>query len=167
MIEFVVYQKPLPKKATEFFNVHGALRGFNPSKKDMEIFQWAVLSGRHAPPYPLRGAIAIKFEFFFKIPKSFTKKRRIEIANGNDYHYVRPDVDNLCKFYFDALKELFFHDDCQICKLEASKRYGEPERIYVRIEDLTFGGIEPRPTGESVEDSEPDSSVFWINRPLD
>lgn len=167
MFEFTIYQKPLPKKATEFFNVRRAIRGFNPSKKDMEIFQWAVLSGRHAPPYPLRGAVKIKLEFYFSIPKSFTKKRRIEIANGNDHHYIRPDIDNLCKFYFDALKELFFHDDCQVTQLEAVKRYGDPERIYVRIEDLTFGGGEPRPVGKPVEDCEPDPDLFWINEGLD
>ena len=44
-----------------------------------------------------------------------------------------PDVDNVAKFYLDALNGKAFVDDRQIVRLEATKRYGEMDAVDIRI----------------------------------
>lgn len=38
----------------------------------------------------------------------------------------RPDIDNLEKAVMDALKGVFWHDDCQVVTTCHKKRYGDP-----------------------------------------
>ena len=53
-----------------------------------------------------------------------------------DFPIVRPDIDNFCKQFLDALRPLWV-DDCQVIRLVAAKVYhpGEP-RAEVEVEDL-------------------------------
>lgn len=74
-------------------------------------------------------AIKIKLIFNMPIPKSTTKKNRMLImANGIKY-IKKPDTDNLCKAFTDALNGIAYQDDCLITKLTIEKRYASDNNV--------------------------------------
>lgn len=84
--------------------------------KECIMLQKPVLKPQFEP-------IFVKMTFHMQIPKSWSKKAR-KSALGKP-HTKRPDVDNLCKFYLDALNGILWHDDAQIYKLQAEKVYAD------------------------------------------
>ena len=78
--------------------------------------------------------IKIKIIFWFEIPKSYSKQKRQDCAEG----FIRPsraDIDNYIKSVLDGLNKVAYADDRYIYKIEAEKRYTEHEaRTEVTIE---------------------------------
>ena len=79
--------------------------------------------------------IKVSILFEFKVPKSYSKKRRSEALEG----ILRPtskDTDNLVKGVLDALNGVSFTDDRYIYVLQAEKKYSEVNRITIIIESM-------------------------------
>ena len=80
--------------------------------------------------------ISIKIIFWFSIPKSYSKQKRQDCAEG----FIRPsraDIDNYIKSVLDGLNKVAYVDDRYIYKIEAEKRYTEYEaRTEITIENL-------------------------------
>jgi Holliday junction resolvase RusA-like endonuclease len=51
---------------------------------------------------------------------------------------TRPDLDNFIKI-LDALNGVFWVDDSQIIRIDATKQYGEPARTEIEIWDIQEG----------------------------
>lgn len=66
--------------------------------------------------------------FTIPMPISWSKKKKVEM-NGKP-HQQRPDIDNLCKAFMDALCD----DDSYIHELHAYKVWGEEGSIQVSLE---------------------------------
>ena len=77
-------------------------------------------------------ALKMKIEFFFKIPKSWTKEKK---AN-TPHHTSKPDVDNLIKSIKDALNGIAYKDDSQVVSVFARKQYADREGIFIEIEEI-------------------------------
>ena len=80
--------------------------------------------------------IIMKIIFWFEIPKSYSKQKRQDCAEG----FIRPsraDIDNYIKSVLDGLNKVAYEDDKYIYKIEAEKRYTEYEaRTEITIENL-------------------------------
>lgn len=82
---------------------------------------------------PLRALIVA----YYKIPKSYTKKRIEAIRKGEEYPTKKPDLDNIAKIVLDSLNKIAFDDDAQIVELTVLKRYTEDiERVELELENL-------------------------------
>ena len=55
----------------------------------------------------------------------------------NKHHTSKPDIDNLRKLVMDAMTEVFWHDDSQVCQGQTIKRYSERPRTEIFIKTLT------------------------------
>ena len=67
---------------------------------------------------PMEGAISAQIVFYLTKPKSISKKRK--------YPMVKPDLDNLCKSFFDACeKGGILVNDSRIVDQIIKKRYAE------------------------------------------
>ena len=53
-----------------------------------------------------------------------------------NYHSVKPDIDNLIKYISDVMNKGFYIDDSQICSIQAEKKYGDPPRTEVTIQEI-------------------------------
>lgn len=82
----------------------------------------------------ITGPIAVNVLFHMPIPKNLSKKKKDESIGK--YHIKRPDTDNLIKGVFDALNNLVWKDDNQVCKIAAKKIYSESPRIEIEINEL-------------------------------
>ncbi len=74
-------------------------------------------------------ALKMHIEFFFKIPKSWSKVKKESIP----HHTSVPDVDNLIKGIKDALNGVAYNDDSQVISVFARKQYGDEDSIFVEV----------------------------------
>lgn len=79
------------------------------------------------PEPMLEGALALAVTFYLERPKSARKK---------DWWPKRGDCDNYVKAVLDALQGLYFRNDNQIVRLVVEKRFGDPPRVRVTVEEL-------------------------------
>lgn len=78
----------------------------------------------------LEGSIKALIIAYYKIPKSYTKKRVQAIKDGLEKPTKKPDADNIGKIILDSLNGIAYKDDSQIVELSVIKRYTEyDERI--------------------------------------
>lgn len=124
MIKFTVYGEPVAKGRPRFTK-----RGFayTPKKTREAQDNFLAQAVKHKPKKPLKGALRVIMKCYKPKPKSKPKKVK--------YWITRPDLDNFVKI-LDSLNGVFWIDDSQIIKIEASKEYGEPARTEITIYKL-------------------------------
>ena len=59
----------------------------------------------------------------FGIPKSTSKRRKVEMMAGMVLPTKKPDTDNIAKIVLDALNGLAYPDDKQVVELQVLKTY--------------------------------------------
>ena len=72
----------------------------------------------------------------FQPPKTYSKKKRLSSLNGELLYTKKPDGTNIAKGVEDALNNLAFKDDSQVCDLRVIKQYGIKDNITIEIEQL-------------------------------
>lgn len=78
----------------------------------------------------LSGPLCVEMLVYVMVPASWTQKKRVDALAGNVWPTVKPDIDNNAKLVADSLNGIMWHDDAQIVRLVAEKRYAaEPETI--------------------------------------
>lgn len=80
--------------------------------------------------------LSLKVTAYFEPTKSESKKRRLQMLQGQIAPLKKPDTDNIVKAVMDALNGLAYEDDKQVVHLEVFKRYGEQARIEVEIKAI-------------------------------
>ena len=71
------------------------------------------------------------------IPKSMSKKDRVDADKGVLKHVKKPDVDNLMKLYLDCLSDIAFKDDSQVSIGSAIKVYSKHPKTIIYIEETS------------------------------
>jgi Holliday junction resolvase RusA-like endonuclease len=84
---------------------------------------------------PIEGSVKMTIYFFMPVPRSWSKKKRLETVG--EYHKIKPDLDNLEKFYKDCMSGIVYKDDAQVALVVKSKRYAEKPRTEIIIEEIT------------------------------
>lgn len=78
----------------------------------------------------LEGSVRALIIAYYKIPKSYSKKRVQAIKDGLEKPTKKPDADNIGKIILDSLNGIAYKDDSQIIELMVVKRYTEEaERV--------------------------------------
>jgi len=80
---------------------------------------------------PKRLGIALYVVFYMPIPKSYSKKRKIEL-DGKP-HIVKSDLDNLIKMILDRAEGILFDNDKRIYLIRAEKYYSDEPRIELQL----------------------------------
>jgi len=75
------------------------------------------------------GIVNIKIDFFFMVPKSWSKKKK----ECMDEYLPKADVDNLAKAVLDALNGIAYEDDRQIQSLFVRKQYSKSNAVVIEI----------------------------------
>lgn len=87
------------------------------------------------PTEPFEGAISVSFEFRVKIPKSWSKKKKLRMELQPCP--IKPDLSNYIKFIEDALNGILWLDDAQIVayKEPTCKLYSQDPMTIITIYD--------------------------------
>ena len=101
-------------------------------KKDMETALGDVQM------IPTKELISCNIVFYVQIPKSWSKKKKLNAENS--YCGNNSDIDNYIKATLDSLNGVFFEDDKQVVRITAAKLYSSQPRIeysHTEIDYLT------------------------------
>lgn len=135
--EFTIPGSPKPKgrpRATK--DRKGNVRVFTPSKTREAEQTLAARAMPFRPPTPIEGPVHLDVIFVLPIPASYPKWKKEAAEAGYLFHTKKPDRDNLLKLLKDALNEVFWLDDGQVCIGTEQKVYGAEPRTWVRVVEL-------------------------------
>ena len=126
-----IYGEPIPQLRPRFTTVNGYARSYDPTKsRDYKDYIRLAVAGKCDM---MLGAVVFSMDIYLSIPKSFSdKKTRLAIAKLV-FPTSRPDIDNVEKTVFDALKSVAWRDDSQVVETHIRKFYGEQPRIELEI----------------------------------
>ena len=131
-ILIVVEGKIKGKARPRFFNGHAIT-----PKDTINYENWVRLCYQQQDRRTLEGPIRATIIAYYKVPKSYTKKRVQAIKNGRQYPQKKPDADNIAKIILDSLNKIAYEDDSQIVELTVLKRYTEEnERVEFELEEI-------------------------------
>lgn len=144
-MEIVLPGIPIPRMA----HAHSGKFTYDPQKQELESARKTIYAKTnrllHSPDKEIaieasRIARADNFEvslyFGFPLPKNLSQAKINAILWHGADHNVKPDCDNLQKFYFDALKGIVFPDDAQIsCIKIIKKKYDLNPRTVILIRE--------------------------------
>lgn len=106
-------------------------------KETISYENWVRFCYREQDGKHLTGSIRANITAYYKIPKSYTKKRMQAIREGREYPQKKPDSDNIAKIILDSLNKIAFDDDSQVIELTVLKRYTEEsERVEFLLEEI-------------------------------
>lgn len=130
---FEIPGEPQGKGRPRFSCAGGRARSYTPEKT--REYERAV-SDCYTVKYghlKLLGPLAVKIIAYSSIPKSTSKKKRLEMLNGTIKNTKKPDVDNIAKAILDGLNGAAYEDDKQVCSLTVEKFFDERPRVCVEI----------------------------------
>lgn len=77
--------------------------------------------------------VAIEIIAYMSIPKNTSKVKTQAMLENKISPTKKPDIDNIAKSVLDALNKFAFKDDNQVSKIMVEKRFGETEKLYVKL----------------------------------
>lgn len=140
ILHLTVYGTPMPAGSKKAFSGGGKawVTDANPKSRPWknQVAQVAgeVMAGRPLLDGPLRAT----FIFYARRPNGHYKGSGGLSAKGKrtPLPVTRPDVLKLARGVEDALSGVVYRDDAQIVDETLLKRYGEPERVEITVEEL-------------------------------
>lgn len=73
---------------------------------------------------------------YYEMPKSVSKKKKMQMLRNEIVPTVKPDLDNIAKSILDSLNGLAYLDDKQVVYLEVAKLYSDNAYVLVSIEEI-------------------------------
>ena len=133
---FKVYGDPKGKGRPKFSKVGNFARAYTPPEtENYEAFIKMTALDAAKGAY-LHGAIEAKIDCIYKIPISWSKRKRKEALEGIVQCTKKPDADNIAKTMLDSLNGIIFDDDRQVTVLTVRKFYGETPRVEVTLSEI-------------------------------
>ena len=139
MIHFKIEGKAQPQGRPRAVRMGAGVRMYDPPKSKAYKQMVAAKVRSHMKINDLEmleDPLIVHLNFYFKPPKSYTKKKLKLIEEGKLYYTKLGDVDNLAKGLLDGCNKLLFKDDAQIVSLTSSKHYGKEDYVDVKVEVL-------------------------------
>lgn len=132
--QFTVYDRPKPLSRPRFARTATGVRTYT-VRKDQDVrfnirAAWLAVFIDPAAD-SLQGPLRLEVTAFLPYPKSMSKKRRLV-----SLPVTRPDLDNYIKQVEDALSGYAYKDDSSIVTIIARKRYGEPPRWEITLDEI-------------------------------
>ena len=135
MIEFEILGKPLGKARPRVTR-----KGFTYTPKKTvnyeNLIRWTFQS-KFPNHKPFEGYIESEIKAIFDVPKSYSKKKTIELLNGSCNYDHKPDLDNIAKIVLDSLNGIAYKDDSQVTVLKVIKEYGDQAKIIVKLKEIS------------------------------
>lgn len=83
---------------------------------------------------PLEGPVRLTLKISVLPPSSWSKKKTSDALLGLVRPTTKPDIDNIMKAICDAMNEIVYIDDKQVCDVWISKHYAVTPEVRVIVE---------------------------------
>lgn len=118
------------KARPRFFNGHAVT-----PEGTVTYENWVKMCYQQQDRRYLEGSIKATIISYYKVPKSYPKKRVQAIRAGLEHPQKKPDIDNVAKIILDSLNKIAYADDSQITELIVKKVFTEElERVEFDLE---------------------------------
>ena len=130
-ITITVPGDPKGQPRPRFSRCGGFVKVYNPDAKlDARI---KAIIAEQVDFEPISTAIEATVIYYFKPPKSTSKKNLKMMLDNEIKHVKRPDGDNCLKKTLDCCNASIYVDDSQIWKMTAEKRYSEEPMTVITL----------------------------------
>jgi Holliday junction resolvase RusA-like endonuclease len=129
---FKIPGNPIAKKRPRFATMKRGNKSFSMAYNSQKTEEGRVLFEfqKHPGRGIMKGPLFAFFKFYVSRPKSHFGTGRNEgrlKKSAPLYHIIKPDVDNLVKFYLDVMEGEVFENDKQVISVTAFKFYTEED----------------------------------------
>lgn len=134
--KFTVYENPFGKQRPRVNKKIGQIYTPRETVVFEKVIEWACRAAMRengAKMAPPDVPVGMHIDAYFKIPDSWSKKKKERAAAGLVAVTTKPDVDNICKIVMDACNEIVYHDDKQVTMVSVRKLYSTEPHIDVEI----------------------------------
>lgn len=148
---FGILGDPQGKARPRFARRGKLVSTYTPSttQKYEELIRYSALRVRqkNGIKKPISADISLAIRAYFKIPKTYSKKRKKKCLSGEERPSKKPDSDNIAKIVLDGLNpkmkvdhvrhkaicvhEGLYRDDKQVVSLKVDKYYSERPRVEI------------------------------------
>lgn len=118
------------------FTVKGGFAKVYTPKKTKDFEDKIALCYRKNSNHKSDKALRLKIFAYREIPKSTTKKLKQWLLEKVFLCTVKPDIDNIIKVVLDALNNVAYNDDIQVCQLVIMREYAENECLKICVEEI-------------------------------
>jgi Holliday junction resolvase RusA-like endonuclease len=87
-------------------------------------------------PHFCEKQVGMDIKIYIAIPTSTSKKKQLQMANGEIRPCKKPDTDNCIKSILDGLNGVAYSDDKQVVEIHAAKYYDNSPRVEVKMWDI-------------------------------
>ena len=105
------------------------------STHDYEKLIALAFKNKYKNVEPTRRSLKVIMTAYFKMPKSWSKKKCELALKGEIRPTKKPDADNIGKMV-DALNGIAWHDDSQIVEHTIIKWYSDEPRLEIKVEGI-------------------------------
>jgi len=136
-LELIIPLLPVAKGRPKITTGTGFARAYTPKKtRDYEnkVKMYFRAQFPQHEPFSADDTLKVTIEFYYPIPKSYSKKKREQIIAAGMYKNNGEDLDNLEKAVLDALNGLAYCDDRIISEVEKRKYWTLHSEGYSRVE---------------------------------
>lgn len=128
--------EPTPQLRPRVSSRGGYVRVYDPPKvKNFKNLLRSLAVHQYTRP-PLLGPLSVSLTFYRPVQKSISQSERERRLSNESKPVVKPDADNYIKATLDALNGILWHDDAQIVKIEAEKKYSDHPKITVSVKPV-------------------------------
>ncbi len=82
------------------------------------------------------GYLQIDVVAYFKVPKSVSRKKRLQMLDREIKPAKKPDIDNVLKIVLDSLNKVAYKDDAQVISASIAKYYSDNPRLEIAIGEV-------------------------------
>lgn len=149
-LSFTVIGDPQGKARPRFSRAGKSVRTYTPTttQKYEELVRYCAVSARQKEKVkPISVDMSISIKAYFKVPTSYSKKRKHNCLVGIERPSKKPDSDNIAKIVLDGLnpkvkrsktlhkmvclQQGLYLDDKQVVSLSVEKWYAEEPRVVI------------------------------------
>jgi len=113
--EFTIREAPIPLKRPR---ITRSGRVYDPNKQlKAKTLEKINIAAHRA--LKIEGPVHIDFVFCMQVPKSASKKKQADLEGK--FHAIKPDIDNLVKYYLDVIADKYIEDDSRVVSMTARK----------------------------------------------
>lgn len=135
MRSFVIDGEPRGKGRPRFSSVNGQVRTRTPEGTVIyeNLVRLSYQQQCGEPMYEAKVPIVMEICAFYAMPQNISRKKRLQMLNGDIRPTKKPDIDNLCKIIMDSLNKVAYYDDAQIVRAIIMKEYSDRPRVCVNM----------------------------------
>ena len=120
MIKFEIRVDPIPQPRPKARRIGPGIQIYTPKSGPIGLYKAAIAEAFKQAAgegfEPFTGPLGLRIRFVFERPQARLKE---------DFHTIKPDLDNLAKGVMDALNGVAWHDDSQVDNIQLSKAWAD------------------------------------------